>query len=92
MYMYYYCLRHNTTLESGVFPCLSGRALEHARCRAKFMTCEIHDYRGCAHALVMRMIAVGSYISQLECNNTWLNFFAHFFVFRVETNSSTDTT
>ena len=45
-----------------------GLALEHARCRAKFMTCEIHDYRGCAHALVMRMIAVGSYISQLDYN------------------------
>ena len=36
------------------------------RCRAKFMTsCEIRYYRGCAHALVMRMIAVGSYILQL---------------------------
>ena len=34
------------------------------------MTCEIYDYRGSAHAHVMRMIAFGSYISQLDNNNT----------------------
>ena len=40
------------------------------RCRTKFMTCEIHDYRGSAHAHVMHLIAFGSYISQLDNNNT----------------------
>ena len=34
------------------------------------MTCEIHDYRGTAHAHVMLMIAFGSYTSQLDNNST----------------------
>ena len=32
--------------------------------------CEVHDYRGSAHAHVMHLIAFGSYISQLDNNNT----------------------
>ena len=62
------------------------------RCRAKFMTREIHDYRGSAHARVMRMIAFGSYISQLDKNNTCVSSFGSGLASEIETNSSTDTT
>ena len=37
------------------------------RCRAKFMTCEIDDYRGSAHAYAMRMIV-------FDNNNTYVCF------------------
>ena len=43
------------------------------RCRAKFMTCEIHDYRGSAHAHAMRRIAL-AHILQLD-NNTCISGF-----------------
>ena len=49
---------------------LNRNGMSSIRCRAKFMTCEIHDYRVSAHAHVMRMIAFPSYISQLDNNNT----------------------
>ena len=58
------------------------------RCRAKFMTCEIHDYRGSAHVHVMRMIAFASYISQLDNNNTRASGFGHSLASEIETNSS----
>ena len=59
------------------------------------MTCEIHDYRGSAHAHVMRMIGFGSYISNSTiktlCFCFWLKFFAQSILFasKIETNSST---
>ena len=54
------------------------------------MTCEIHDYFGCTHAHVMRMIAFGSYISKLHYNNTCVSGFGSGLASEIETNSSTD--
>ena len=49
---------------------------EHStRCRAKFMTCEIHDYDRSAHAHTMRMIDIGSEISQVDNNSTCVSCF-----------------
>ena len=45
------------------------------RCRAKFMTCEIHDYDRSAHAHTMRMIDIGSEISQVDNNSTCVSCF-----------------
>ena len=56
------------------------------------MSCEIHDYRGSAHAHEMRMIAFGSYISQLDNNDTCVSGFCSVMASKIETNSSTDTT
>ena len=56
------------------------------------MTSEIHDYRGSAHAHVMRMIALGSYILQLDNNNTCVFGFGSGLASEIETNSSTDST
>ena len=47
----------------------------NSRCRTKFMTGEIHGYRGSANAHVIRMIGFGSYISQLDNNNTCVSGF-----------------
>ena len=46
------------------------------RCRAKFMSCEIHDYDRSARAHTMRMIDIGSEISQLHNNSTCVSCFA----------------
>ena len=56
------------------------------------MSCEIHDYRGSAHAHVMRMIAFASYISQLDTNNTRASGFGYGLASEIETNSSADIT
>ena len=45
------------------------------RCRAEFMTCEIHDYYRSAHAHTMRMIDIGSEISQVDDNSTCVSCF-----------------
>ena len=45
------------------------------RCRAKFMSCEIHDYDRSAHVHTMRMIDIGSEISQLHNNSTRVSCF-----------------
>ena len=63
-----------------------------SRCRAKFMTCEIRDHRGSAHAHVMRIIAFVSYISQLDNNNTCASGFGYGLASETETNSSADIT
>ena len=68
------------------------RASPANRCRAKFMTCEIHDHRGSAHAHVMRMIAFASYISQRDNNNTRTSAFGYGLASEIETNSSADIT
>ena len=61
------------------------------RCRAKFMTCEIHDHCGSAHAHMMRMTAFASYISQRD-NNTRASAFGYGLASEIETNSSADIT
>ena len=52
------------------------------------MTCKIHDYFG----LHMRIIAFGSYILQLDYNNTCLPGFGSGLAREIETNSSAHTT
>ena len=56
------------------------------RCRAKIMSREIHDYRGSAHAHVMRMIAFGSYIrnSTITTLNWTFSNDTHFFAKSVQ--------
>ena len=56
------------------------------------MTCEIHDHRGPAHAHLMRVIALASYISQLDNNNTRAFRFGYGLASEIETNSSADIT
>ena len=57
------------------------------------MTCEIRDYHGFAPGHVMRMIAFGSYISQLDNNSTCVSGFGSgLLATEIEINSSTDTT
>ena len=56
---------------SNIYPIkISNLQLIPFRCRAKFMTCEIHDYDRSAHAHTMRMIDIGSEISQVDNNST----------------------
>ena len=54
------------------------------------MTCEIHDHRDSAHAHLIRMIALASYISQLDNNNTRASGFGYGLTSEIETNSSAD--
>ena len=56
------------------------------------MTCKIHDYHGSAHGHVIRIIAFGSYILQLDNNNTCVSGSGSGLASGIESNSSTDTT
>ena len=56
------------------------------------MTYESHDYHLSAHAHVICMIAFGSYISQLDYNNTCVSGFGSGLASEIESNSCTDTT